>query len=88
MFGGSNSGSWARLVSADGDQDDDADGHDFLIWQRNFAPAPPPTTGSGDVNSNGVTDINDYMIIRNNFLGTGQDLHDGRPERGRGGEFH
>ena len=60
------------MVSADGDQDDDADGHDFLIWQRHLAAAPPPTTGSGDVNGNGVTDINDYVIIRNNFLGTGK----------------
>jgi hypothetical protein len=58
------------LVSADGDQDDDADGHDFLIWQRNLAAASLPTTGSGDVNGNGVTDINDYIIIRNNFLGS------------------
>jgi hypothetical protein len=62
-------------VQADGDQDGDADGHDFLIWQRNLD--VPPPIGSGDVNGNGVTDINDYIIIRNNFLGTNKTLATG-----------
>jgi hypothetical protein len=34
--------------------------------------APVGAIVAGDVNNNGVADINDYIIIRNNFFGTGR----------------
>ena len=42
-------------------------------------PSPPPAPGdeSGDVNGDGIADINDYIIIRNNFLGTNKTLATG-----------
>jgi hypothetical protein len=36
-----------------------------------------PAIRPGDVNGNGTVDINDYMIIRNNFNGTGKSLATG-----------
>ncbi len=47
----------------------DGAGDDFLMA---LVAVPGTVVGPGDVNSDFVTDINDYIIIRNNFFGTGR----------------
>jgi len=76
------SGQFVRIVGklelnvlpgpGDYDDDSDADGHDFLIWQRQLGTSVPPGTGA-DGNSNGTVDAIDLLLWKNSFGKTGPD---------------
>jgi hypothetical protein len=62
-----------RGVASPGDYDGDADadGSDFLLWQRTLgAPAVPPGSGA-DGNSSGVIDAGDLAVWKTNFGNVG-----------------
>ena len=52
---------------------------DYDEWRLHFGVTTltPMSNVPADASGNGVTDINDYIIIRNNFLGTGKTLATG-----------
>jgi len=56
-----------NVQPGDFDQDGDVDGTDFLNWQREYGmPAVPFGTGA-DGNSDGMVDVADYDLWRENF---------------------
>jgi hypothetical protein len=56
-----------RGTTADMDVDGDADGADFLLWQRNLGATGNLTRRDGDAFFNGVVDGDDLTIWRDNF---------------------
>jgi len=64
----------AQLVSMDADFNDDSlvDGHDFMIWQRNFNDySGSATNADGDANGDGYVDGADVDVWQDQFGGAG-----------------
>jgi ELWxxDGT repeat protein len=64
---------WVLLHNSQGDYDSDADadGADFLIWQRTLGAAPPQAGGGADGNQDGVVNAADLGVWRGRFAGDG-----------------
>lgn len=54
------------ILSGDYDSDCDVDGHDFLLWQRQFGGVVPYYQGA-DGNGSGTIDAADYVLWRDNY---------------------
>jgi hypothetical protein len=57
----------APIASADFDDDDDVDGHDFLAWQRGLGAVTGAAKIDGDSNADGDVDINDLEVWKTQF---------------------
>jgi len=57
----------AQPLSADFDSDGDADGADFLSWQRGFGTSTGATKAMGDANGDADIDGGDFSIWTNEF---------------------
>jgi hypothetical protein len=58
-------------LSADFDSDGDADGADFLAWQRGFGATTGATKAQGDANSDGAVNADDLALWKAQFGGAG-----------------
>jgi hypothetical protein len=56
-------------VTADFDEDDDADGSDFLRWQRGLGTTSGAAKGQGDADSDADVDADDLALWRSQFGG-------------------
>jgi hypothetical protein len=62
-----NFGARVTSLAGDYDRDDDVDGFDFLLWQRQLgSPASPSGSGS-DGNGNGAVESGDLAVWRENY---------------------
>jgi hypothetical protein len=75
---------WRKFLSQNVSiPNDETDGmvtqEDYNLWEANFnlTTLVPTSSLPADVNNSGSTDVNDYIIIRNNFLGTNKSLATG-----------
>jgi type 1 glutamine amidotransferase len=59
-------------LTADFDDDDDVDGHDFLQWQRGLGISTGATGADGDANADGHVDTNDLDAWQDQFGATGE----------------
>ncbi len=57
----------APLEDADFDADNDIDGRDFLIWQRNFGVTGQTNNSNGDANFNGTVGAEDLAVWKNQY---------------------
>ena len=55
------------VFAGDADGDDDVDGADFLIWQRNFPTSTGATWNTGDADGDADVDGVDFLIWQANF---------------------
>jgi hypothetical protein len=58
-------------VAGDYDLDDDVDGSDFLLWQRNLGATSTPAGSGADGDMTGVVDGGDLLVWSENFGTTG-----------------
>ena len=58
-------------LTADFDNDGDADGADFLAWQRSNGLATGATKAQGDANSDGAVNADDLALWKSQFGGGG-----------------
>ena len=56
-------------LNADFDEDNDVDGHDFLIWQRGFGIDSGATHGQGDADENEAVNAADLTVWQTQFGG-------------------
>jgi hypothetical protein len=65
--GDNNFGAQATAIFGDYDGDDDADGHDFLTWQRRLGQAASPSGSGADGDGSGQVDAGDLGVWRSAF---------------------
>ena len=74
-IGAFESQSAAGALHGDFDGDGDADGRDFLLWQRGFGRVKAATRGDGDATGDGDVDGNDLAVWQETY-GEEQDIAD------------
>jgi hypothetical protein len=60
-------GAFEAPNAGDYDEDGDADGNDFLLWQRQLGSPAVPNGSGADGNGNGTVDAPDLAVWRNRF---------------------
>jgi subtilisin family serine protease/Tol biopolymer transport system component len=64
----------APIIAGDYDDDDDADGADFLLWQRTLGMSAVPAGSGADGSNNGVVDSQDFVVWKSSFGATSNGL--------------